>query len=347
MGEVPPIRYRAFLSYSHRDAGAAKWLHRALENYRIGKDLVGRHTALGPVPKTLRPIFRDREEFSGGHSLTAATLAALDASAALIVLCSTISATRRNVSEEVRLFRWRHPDRPVIPVILDGTRPDNFPPALRYHIAGDGTVSDRPITILGPDLRERGDGKTLGLAKMVAGLTGLGVDDLYRRAERARRRQNRLRAAFAAILLALALAGGFFYWQSFDRQRTVDRQQAIIADVAALVDRYSVVTPARAAAPGARESLTEAITAIAEGSATDPRYARSLELLKSGKPAEAEPLLRAVAEEKARRADKDSKDAAVADRNLASIAAVSEPRRAREYYREAARLDPSNIEGML
>ena len=28
--------------------------------------LSGRDTALGPVPKSLRPIFRDREDFSAG-----------------------------------------------------------------------------------------------------------------------------------------------------------------------------------------------------------------------------------------------------------------------------------------
>ena len=87
------------------------------------------------MPKTLRPIFRDREDFSGGHTLTEATVAALDASAALIVLCSTVSAGRPAVNEEVRLFRARHPDRPVIPVIIEGTYPDNFPPALRYELA--------------------------------------------------------------------------------------------------------------------------------------------------------------------------------------------------------------------
>ena len=56
--------------------------------------------------------------------------------------------------------------------------------------------------------------------------------------------------------------------------------------------------------------------------------------------------MRAVAEEKSKRADKDARDAAAAYRNLASITAVSEPGRAREYYAEAARLDPSNVEGM-
>jgi hypothetical protein len=49
------FKYRAFLSYSHRDAVWAKWLHRALESYRIDKDLIGCNTPLGPLPKTLRP----------------------------------------------------------------------------------------------------------------------------------------------------------------------------------------------------------------------------------------------------------------------------------------------------
>ena len=79
---------------SPTDTAWAKWLHAALEGFRIDKDLVGRATLLGPMPKTLRPIFRDREDFSGGHALTDATIAALDASSALIVVCSTVAATR-------------------------------------------------------------------------------------------------------------------------------------------------------------------------------------------------------------------------------------------------------------
>jgi hypothetical protein len=118
--DVASFKYRAFLSYSHKDMNWAKWLHARLENFSIEKDLIGRQTPLGPVPKTLRPIFRDREDFSGGHTLTEATIAVLDGSAALIVLCSTVSASRAAVNEEVRLFRSRHPDRPVIPVIVDG-----------------------------------------------------------------------------------------------------------------------------------------------------------------------------------------------------------------------------------
>jgi TIR domain len=101
---TPPLKYRAFLSYSHRDKAWAKWLHGALETYRLDKDLIGRETSVGLVPKSLRPIFRDREDFSGGRSLTEATITALDALAALIVLCSPVSAGRPAVNEETR---WR------------------------------------------------------------------------------------------------------------------------------------------------------------------------------------------------------------------------------------------------
>ena len=339
MGETIGIKYRAFLSYSHTDTGWAKWLHARLEDFRIDRELVGRETPLGPVPKSLRPIFRDREDFSGGHVLTEATLAALDASAALIVLCSPVAASRPAVNEEVRLFRSRHPDRPVIPVIIDGTSPENFPLALRFELEADGTVTDRPVTILSPDLHEAADGKRLGLAKIVAGLTGLSPDDVYRRAERSRRRQGWRQAAVAAVIALLAIVGGAFIWRSYEQQQR-------LSEVAALVDRYRLVNSTNADSPGSSESLTQAITAIAEGAGTDPRYAKALELLKAGKPREAEPLLKAVAEDKARRADKNAKDAGAAYRNLASITEVSDPRRAREYYAEAARLDPSDVWGM-
>jgi 2-polyprenyl-3-methyl-5-hydroxy-6-metoxy-1,4-benzoquinol methylase len=116
------------------------------------------------------------------------------------------SATRPAVNEEVRLFRWRHPERPVIPVIIDGIFPDNFPRALRFEIATDGSITDRPVTILGPDLREEADGRQLGLAKIVAGLIDVSSDDIYRRAERARRAAARLRNSVIAVLVVLIVA---------------------------------------------------------------------------------------------------------------------------------------------
>ena len=326
-------------------SSAAKRVHGRLEGFHIDKDLVGRNTPVGPIPTVLRPIFRDRNEFDAGGSLAEQSIIALDGSAALIVLASPNAARSKFVNEELRQFKLRHPDRPVIPLIVDGEPGDPekecFPPALRYElaVADDGSVTDSPIDVLAADLREKGDGFELALAKVVARMLGLAPDDVYRRAERERHKQGRLRTAIAALIVVLAIAGGGFYWQSRQQQQT-------LAEITALVDKYSLVTPAKADAPSARASLTQAITTIAEGAATDPRYAKALELLKAGKPTEAEPLLKAVAEDKAKRADKDANDAAAAYRNLASIAAVSDPGRARGYYGEAARLDPTNIAGM-
>ena len=50
-------RYRAFISYSHRDREWADWLHRRLESYRVPKKLVGALTREGSVPRRLTPIF--------------------------------------------------------------------------------------------------------------------------------------------------------------------------------------------------------------------------------------------------------------------------------------------------
>jgi hypothetical protein len=121
------------------------------------------------VPKSLRPIFRDRDDFTAGHSLTEQTLAALDASSALTVLASPTSAKSRHVNEEIRLFKSRHADRPVIPVILDGApgHPEKecFAPSLRFDLAADGTVTATPVEVLAADVRETGDGRNLALAK--------------------------------------------------------------------------------------------------------------------------------------------------------------------------------------
>src|SRR5262249_4925115 len=147
MSEPVELKYRAFLSYSHADTGWAKWLHAKLEAFRIDKDLVGRGTATGQIPKTLRPIFRDRDDFTAGHTLTDQTLAALDASAALIVICSPDAAKSRYVNEEIRTFKSQHPKRPVVPLIVAGSPGDNelecFPPALKFRLDGKGRITKK------------------------------------------------------------------------------------------------------------------------------------------------------------------------------------------------------------
>src|SRR6202035_3642069 len=102
------------------------------------KDLGGRETPSGLVPKTLRPIFRDREDFSAGHSLADQTVKALEASQFLIVICSPNAARSKYVDEEIRRFKALGRAARVIPVIVDGEPGDPkcecFPPAIRFKV---------------------------------------------------------------------------------------------------------------------------------------------------------------------------------------------------------------------
>src|SRR5262245_36584727 len=188
MGPLSPIKYQAFLSYSHRDREAAEWLHRALENYRVPKDLIGRPTPVGPIPKSLRPIFRDRDDFSAGDSLTQKTLEALQNSSFLIVLCSPHAAASRYVNDEIRHFKATGRSDRVIPVIVDGGDAEHecFPPALRFKVLPDGQLSEEREELIAADIRTAGDGKEVAKLKVIAGLLGLGLDEIVHRAERAR-----------------------------------------------------------------------------------------------------------------------------------------------------------------
>ena len=44
------FKYKAFISYSHRDESWGRWLHRSIEGYRVPKGVIGRETIYGPSP---------------------------------------------------------------------------------------------------------------------------------------------------------------------------------------------------------------------------------------------------------------------------------------------------------
>jgi tetratricopeptide (TPR) repeat protein len=212
------IRYTAFLSYSHRDAAAAGRLHRRLESYRVPKRLVGRDSPRGPVPRRLWPIFRDREELPAASDLSETVRTALAQSGALIILCSPSAAGSLWVAEEIETFRRLHPDRPILAAILDGDPPDCFPKALRAF-GQDGTWHEPLAT----DLRRGKDGAHLGLLKLVAGITGLGLDDLVQRD--AARRIRSVTAVTAAALVAMLIMAALT-WLAVDARREAERQRA-------------------------------------------------------------------------------------------------------------------------
>jgi len=194
--EQGPRRYAAFLSYSHKDAAAARALHRRLESYRIPRRLVGSDGGRGPVPARLTPIFRDREELPAAGDLSETVRAALAVSDALVILCSPAAAASPWVAKEIDTFRALHPGRPIIAAILKGEPGEAFPPAL----------CTGGIEPLAADLRPGRDGRRLGFLKLVAGLSGVGLDSLVQRdAQRRLRRVTAVTGAALAAVVAMAV----------------------------------------------------------------------------------------------------------------------------------------------
>lgn len=211
-------RYWAFISYSHKDAAFGRRLHARLESYVLPQRLVGRTTAQGPVPRRLVPIFRDREELPAAHDLSAEVRAALKASRSLIVVCSPAAAGSRWVGREVEVFRALHPDRPILAAVRDGEPADCFPPSLR--IAGaDGEL----VEPLAADFRRGRDGEQLGLLKLVAGIVGIGLDELVQRD--AQRKSRRVTAVTAGALV-LALVMGLLAVFALNARSEAERQRS-------------------------------------------------------------------------------------------------------------------------
>jgi eukaryotic-like serine/threonine-protein kinase len=197
------LRYRAFIAYSHRDQVWARWLHRALETYRVPRRLVGKMTESGLVPARLLPIFRDREELPSATDLSRKINDALEQSTSLIVICSPAAAASRWVNEEVRAFkRLGRADRIFCLIVagepnashLEGHEAEEcFPPAL-LSAAGMNT---EPIAA---DVRHGMDGKFNAKLKLISGLLGVGFDTL-----RQREHQRRIRRLTAVAIASMAV----------------------------------------------------------------------------------------------------------------------------------------------
>lgn len=336
-------RYWAFLSYSHQDGRWARWLHRQLETARIDKDLIGRDTSRGAVPRSLRPIFLDRQDFAAGPQLGDQTSAALEASRALIVVCSPAAAKSSYVNEEVHLFKTNRRGRPIIPFIVGGepgtTDQNPFPRSLEFQVGSDGQISEEVEEVLGADARKDRDGKALALAKVVAGLLGLDTDEIFRRAKRHSARRRLFLSVTVCCFAALILASTYF-------ARETSQKGQSLAEIEAIVTQFSFVSAVNAQDALARRSLTEAIQVIADGAKTDLRYKEALDLLKAGNSAKAEPLLQTVADEKAARLQRDRAEAATAYRHLGALAGIAAPERSRIAYSKALELMPDDPDAL-
>jgi len=276
---VARVQYRAFLSYSHRDAKWADWLHKALETYRPPKTLIGTTTALGPVPKRLIPIFRDREELASATELGAVINAALEDSACQIVICSPDAAKSRWVNAEILAFkRLARADR-IFPLIVSGEpnasavagreAEECFPPALRFHLGPDGELSDARTEPVAADARPGKDGKNRAKLKLVAAVLGVGFDILRRREQQRRARQ--LFIAACAATCGMVLTSGLATYALI--QRSIAQKQTARAEKEAdaarqttnfLIGLFRLADPseARGNTVTAREMLDKAAVSV-------------------------------------------------------------------------------------
>jgi hypothetical protein len=211
------FKYWAFISYSHHDEAWAQWLHHALETYRIPKQLIRRSDIRNSAPSADRiyPVFRDRDELSGGFDLSEKITSALHQSRFLIVICSPRSAASRHVQQEIDTFENFGREHLVLCLIVDGepgasASPDKashecLPAAVRSRrLPGGELVACEPIAA---DVRQGKDGKTNAKLKLVAQMLDVGFDHLKQREQRRRaRRQLQLAAAVAGICTAVASA---------------------------------------------------------------------------------------------------------------------------------------------
>lgn len=251
--------YRAFISYSHRDKAHVRRLHRDLESYRIPPKLIGRTTAVGEVPRRLTPVFRDRDELPASSDLGTQLRAAIQGSMFLIVICSPASAKSHWVNQEIINFKRAHGESHLLALIVGGTpygsdmpgKEDDecFPQALRYVLGPDGELSDVRTEPIAADLRPEGDGPRLAKLKLIAGLTGLKLDELVQR-ETQRRMRRLAMVATGAGSLTVVMAGLAVYANAArieaDRQREIAQKEAAAARAASdfLVGTFELSNPA-------------------------------------------------------------------------------------------------------
>ena len=321
-------RYRAFISYSHRDSGWASWLHNALEHYRPPKDLVGTVTERGAVPKRLHPVFRDRDELASATDLGTLINAALRGSACQIVICSPPAAKSKWVNEEILAFKRLGREDRIFCLIVAGEpnasdmpgREDEecFPPALRFQLGADGALSTVRTEPIAADARPGKDGRNNAKLKLIAGVLGVGFDALKRRDQQ--RRNRRLFIFSCAALVGMLFTSGLAAYALFERaaaQRQTARAEAEAVTATAttefLVNLFRISDPseARGNSVTAREMLDKGAARIDHELAGEPAIqARLMDTLGTvymglGLYTEARPLLDRSVEERRRVANGD------------------------------------------
>ena len=234
-------RYEAFISYRHvePDRKWAKWLHSALETYRVPKKLVKDQV----VAPRIRRIFRDEEELPASADLKKDIEAALKESRFLIVVCSRRTPESEWVNKEVVRFRQMGRDERILALLIEGEPGEAFPRSLREIrrtiVDGQGLTREQieDVEPLAADVRpirkeNKRHLKRMARLRMLACILGCRFDDLRQREqERHVQRLTVLGALLALILSIMVALTGMAIYQKTEAEHQRDRaEKAAVAE---------------------------------------------------------------------------------------------------------------------
>jgi len=225
-------KYGAFIACSESDAVWVDWLVHRLERFHGDRHFSRRRTA--EHPSSLYPIFRDAAYGRADYSLPQHIIAALDASKALVVICSPAAAKSYRVNEEVRLFKLHRPHRPIIPLIIDGKPGDDqiecFPPLLQFELNAEGCITGGPIDVQATDARDKAGGHEVAIARIASDLLGVSSSpmDGPSQTRKARLLNNPLKN-YMNLAVAAGI-GALFLWQGLKtNQAFLDETLALLS----------------------------------------------------------------------------------------------------------------------
>ena len=177
----------------------------------------------------------------------------------LIVICSPSSAKSHWVDQEILQFKRTHGESRILALVVGGEpnasdqagRADEecFPNSLRFRLGLDGELSATPAEPIAADIRAGADGWRLAKLKLIAGLTGLALNDLAQR--EAQRRMRRLAMLASGASAGMVLTGALALYANAsrieaDHQREIAQREAAAARAASdyLVGTFELTNPA-------------------------------------------------------------------------------------------------------
>lgn len=262
------FKYDFFISYRHGDpdTDTAHYLQKALERYRIPKDIQKKYKK-----EKIRRVFRDNEELSASFDLAGEIREQLRNSEYLIVICSPRAKESIWVQKEISTFIELRGREYILPVLIEGEPADAFPDLL---------METEPLAadFRGRNTREIHKNCRREMLRLLAPVLHCSYDELKQRHRAYRMRRY---AATSVVLAALFLSFGLYsFYQSVQisenyRQKQINQSRFLAQEAADLLesgDRESALLVAKAALPESENSDDKPLVGEAQSALEDALY---------------------------------------------------------------------------